>query len=46
VLQGEGLRLVVHTGPECAVRVGDTVPLAAAGAAVPLEASTGLSGRA
>jgi iron(III) transport system ATP-binding protein len=42
VLQGDGLRLVVQTGPECAVQVGDTVPLAAAGAAVPLEASTGL----
>ncbi|MDF1524295.1 MAG: ABC transporter ATP-binding protein [Trueperaceae bacterium] len=33
------LRLVVQTGPECAVREGDVVPLALGGAAVPLEGS-------
>jgi len=39
LLQGEGLRLMVQTGPECQIRVGDTVPLAVQGAAVPLAAS-------
>jgi iron(III) transport system ATP-binding protein len=43
LLQGEGLRVVVQTGPECGVQVGDTVPLAAAGAAVPLEASRSMA---
>ena len=43
LLQGEGLRVVVQTGPECGVEVGDTVPLAAAGAAVPLEASRSMA---
>jgi len=43
LLQGEGPRLVVQTGPECAVRVGDTVPLAANGVAVPLEASRAMA---
>jgi iron(III) transport system ATP-binding protein len=37
---GDGVRLVVQTGPECAVRVGDTVPIAAAAPAVPLEPSS------
>ena len=46
LLQGDTLRLVVQTGPECPVRVGDTVPLAVHGAAVPLEASPGPRGRA
>jgi iron(III) transport system ATP-binding protein len=39
LLQGEGLRLTVQTGPDCNVQIGDTVPIAAHGAAVPLEAS-------
>jgi len=36
----ERLRLVVQTGPECRVRVGDIVPLVVDGAAVPLESSS------
>jgi iron(III) transport system ATP-binding protein len=35
----DAVRLIVQTGPECSVRVGDTVSLAAATAAVPLEPS-------
>jgi iron(III) transport system ATP-binding protein len=43
LLQGEGLRVVVQTGPECGVEVGDTVPVAAGGAAVPLEGSRSMA---
>ncbi len=39
----EALRLVVQTGPECAVRAGDTVPLVVGGAAVPLEGSSAMA---
>lgn len=45
LLQGEGLRLMVQTGPECPVRVGDTVPLAVQGTAVPLAASPAMARR-
>lgn len=39
VTDRDGLRLVVQTGPDCRVRVGDTVPISATTAAVPLEPS-------
>ncbi|CAN5686891.1 hypothetical protein BH23DEI1_BH23DEI1_16270 [soil metagenome] len=35
----DAVRLIVQTGPDCLVRVGDTVPIAASTAAVPLEPS-------
>ncbi len=39
------LRLVVQTAPDCDVRVGETVALAAEGLAVPLEGSTASTSR-
>ncbi len=38
---GERLRLIVQTGPECSVQVGDVLPVHVRGAAVPLESRSG-----
>jgi len=43
LLQGEGLRLMVQTDAECQIRVGETVPLAVKGVAVPLAASPAMA---
>jgi iron(III) transport system ATP-binding protein len=42
----DGVRIVVQTGPECTVRIGDTVSIAAAAAAVPLEPSLSMAAAA